>query len=173
MIDVIRDAVHLFAECLAASGDSFAIHGFSSRRREHVRFNCIKGFNETYSARVRGRIDDISPGFYTRMGAAIRHATELLSEQPSEKKLLLLLTDGKPNDLDCYEGRHGVEDTRKAIMEARNRGLIPFFITIDEKASQYLPYLFGRHGYAFIRLVEQLPRRLPQLYLTLRGKLLG
>lgn len=173
VIDVIRDSVHLFAESLHASGDQFAIHGFSSRRREHVRFNCIKDFNENYDAKVRGRIADISPGFYTRMGAAIRHATDLLGKQPAQKKLLLLLTDGKPNDLDRYEGRYGVEDTRKAILEARSQGLIPFCITIDEEANQYLPYLFGHQGYTFIRQAEQLPKRLPQLYMTLTGKLLG
>ncbi|MBN0989221.1 nitric oxide reductase activation protein NorD [Amphritea pacifica] len=171
IIDVIRDAVHLFAESLHASGDQFAIHGFSSRRRQHVRFNCIKAFNETYDAGIRGRIADMSPGFYTRMGAAIRHATELLSHQAAEKKLLLILTDGKPNDLDRYEGRHGVEDTRKAIQQARCQGLIPFCITIDDDASQYLPYLFGGQGYTVIRQAEQLPKRLPQLYMTLTGKL--
>ncbi|GGK85257.1 nitric oxide reductase activation protein NorD [Amphritea balenae] len=173
VVDVIRDSVHLFAESLHASGDQFAIHGFSSRRRQHVRFNCIKDFHESYNAKIRGRIADISPGFYTRMGAAIRHATDLLGKQSAQKKLLLLLTDGKPNDLDRYEGRHGVEDTRKAILEARNQGLIPFCITIDEEANQYLPYLFGRQGYTFIRQAEQLPKRLPQLYMTLTGKLLG
>ncbi|WP_432471063.1 nitric oxide reductase activation protein NorD [Amphritea sp. HPY] len=173
VIDVIRDSLHLFAESLHASGDQFAIHGFSSRRRQHVRFNCIKDFDETYNAQVRGRIADISPGFYTRMGAAIRHATELLGKQPAQKKLLMILTDGKPNDLDRYEGRHGVEDTRKAILEARNQGLIPFCITIDEAANQYLPYLFGRQGYTFIRKADQLPKRLPQLYMTLTGTLLG
>lgn len=171
VIDVIRDSVHLFAESLHASGDQFAIHGFSSRRRQHVRFNCIKEFNETYDAGIRGRIADMSPGFYTRMGAAIRHATELLSHQAAEKKLLLILTDGKPNDLDRYEGRHGVEDTRKAIQQARSQGLIPFCITIDADASQYLPYLFGVQGYTVIRQAEQLPKRLPQLYMTLTGKL--
>lgn len=173
VIDVIRDAVYLFAESLHASGDQFAIHGFSSRRRDHVRFNCIKEFQETYGGAVRGRIADIAPGFYTRMGAAIRHATVKLGQQPAQKKLLLLLTDGKPNDLDRYEGRHGIEDTRKAILEARNQGLIPFCITIDEQASEYLPYLFGRQGYTFIRQADQLPKKLPQLYMTLTGQLLG
>lgn len=173
VIDVIQDSLHLFAESLHASGDRFAIHGFSSRRRQHVRFNTIKSFDESYGPEVRGRIADISPGFYTRMGAAIRHATHLLGQQPAQKKLLLLLTDGKPNDLDRYEGRHGVEDTRKAILEARNQGLVPFCITIDEAANQYLPYLFGRQGYTFIRRADQLPKRLPQLYMTLTGNLLG
>ncbi len=173
VIDVIRDSLYLFAESLSGSGDRFAIHGFSSRKRKHVRFNQIKSFEENYGAAIRGRIDDIKPGFYTRMGAAIRHATELLAKQPGEKKLLMLLTDGKPNDLDRYEGRYGIEDTRMAIVEARQQGLIPFCITIDEEASQYLPYLFGRQGYTLIRKADQLPQRLPQLYITLTDKLSG
>ncbi len=172
VIDVIRDSLYLFSESLHASEDQFAIHGFSSRRREHVRFNCLKDFGETYNDTVRGRIADISPGFYTRMGAAIRHASVLLAKQPAEKKLLLIVTDGKPNDLDRYEGRHGIEDTRKAIQEARSQGLVPFCITIDEQANQYLPYLFGRQGYTFIHRATELPKKLPQLYLKLTGKLL-
>ncbi|MEH6627977.1 MAG: VWA domain-containing protein [Motiliproteus sp.] len=173
VIDVIRDSLYLFAESLSGSGDRFAIHGFSSKKRHHVRFNQIKNFDESYGATVRGRIEDIKPGFYTRMGTAIRQATELLSEQPGDKKLLLLLTDGKPNDLDRYEGRYGIEDTRMAIIEARNKGLVPFCITIDKEANQYLPYLFGQKGYTQIRKADQLPQRLPQLYMNLTDKLSG
>ena len=173
IIDVIRDSLYLFAESLSGSGDRFAIHGFSSRKRQHVRFNQIKDFEESYNATIRGRIEDIKPGFYTRMGAAIRQSTELLSNQPGQKKLLMILTDGKPNDLDRYEGRYGIEDTRMAIIEARQQGLVPFCITIDEEANQYLPYLFGRQGYTLIRKAEQLPQKLPQLYITLTEKLGG
>ncbi len=82
-------------------------------------------------------------------------------------KLLLILTDGKPNDLDYYEGRYGIEDTRMAIIEARKAGLIPFCITIDEEAEDYLPYLFGRGHYTLIRRAAELPSKLPQLYARL------
>ncbi len=77
------------------------------------------------------------------MGAAIRQSTRLLKEQDSERRLLMILTDGKPNDLDKYEGRYGIEDTRQAIREARELGLQPFCVTIDSKANDYLPHLFG------------------------------
>jgi nitric oxide reductase NorD protein len=167
VIDVIRDSLLLFAESLAATGDSFAMYGFSSRRRDPVRFHQLKSFAEPYTNGVRGRISVIKPGYYTRMGAAIRHASRLLAEQPAGRRLLLLLTDGKPNDLDKYEGRYGIEDTRHALGQARELGLQPFCVTVDQKAGEYLPHLFGSGGYVVIHKPSQLPRELPLLYARL------
>ncbi|KRT56529.1 Nitric oxide reductase activation protein [endosymbiont of Ridgeia piscesae] len=167
VIDVIRDALFLFAESLSATGDRFGIYGFSSRKRDPVRFHQLKTFDENYNAAIRGRIDAIKPGYYTRMGAAIRHSTNLLKAQPSERRLLLILTDGKPNDLDKYEGRFGIEDTRQAIREARELGLQPFCVTIDTKANDYLPHLFGSGSYVVIHKPSQLPKELPLLYARL------
>jgi nitric oxide reductase NorD protein len=164
VIDVIRDSLFLFSEALSATGDRFALHGFSSLRRGHVRFHRLKDFGEHYNGEVRGRIAAIKPGYYTRMGAAIRHASASLARQKSQQRLLLLLTDGKPNDLDHYEGRYGIEDTRMALMEARKQGLRPFCVTIDREANDYLPHLFGAGSYAVIRQPEDLPRELPLLY---------
>jgi len=167
VIDVIRDSLYLFSEALSVSGDRFALHGFSSRNRNHIRFYNIKGFDDSYNNDVRGHIDAIRPGYYTRMGTAIRYATQLLEQETSSQKLLLILTDGKPNDLDKYEGRYGIEDTRQAILEAEKKGLQPFCVTIDEKAEDYLPYLFGKNAYMLIKNAQQLPAKLPQLYLRL------
>ncbi len=167
IIDVVRDSLYLFSEALSASGDRFALHGFSSRNRNHVRFYNIKAFGDTYDNNIRGHIEAIKPGYYTRMGAAIRHASQLLAKEASSQKLLLILTDGKPNDLDKYEGRYGIEDTRMAVLEAEKLGLQPFCVTIDEKAEDYLPYLFGSRSYVLIRNAEELPRKLPLLYLRL------
>jgi nitric oxide reductase NorD protein len=167
IVDVIRDSLFLFAESLAGTGDRFGMYGFSSRYRDHVRFQHIKDFDERYDGAVRGRIDAIKPGYYTRMGAAIRHASALLGKQPANRRLLLILTDGKPNDLDHYEGRHGIEDTRHAIHEARLAGLQPFCVTVDQRAGDYLPHLFGSNGYVQIRRPSELPRRLPLLYMQL------
>lgn len=164
VIDVIRDSLLLFSEALTATGDSFALYGFSSLKRSHVRFHYIKGFEEKYSGQVRGRITAIKPGYYTRMGAAIRQASSLLVQQKKRQRLLLILTDGKPNDLDQYEGRYGIEDTRVALIEARRLGLRPFCVTIDTEASDYLPHLFGAGGYVVIRNPEDLPKELPLLY---------
>jgi len=167
VIDVIRDSLYLFAESLAATGDQFAMLGFSSRRRDPVRVHDLKAFDERYGAAVRGRIRAIKPGYYTRMGAAIRHATELLAARPAGRRLLLLLSDGKPNDLDKYEGRYGIEDTRHAVQQARRLGLTPFCVTIDERGNDYLPHLFGTGGYVVIRRPSELPSRLPLLYARL------
>lgn len=167
IIDVIRDTLYLFSEALTATGDRFALYGFSSRYRQHVRMNWLKGFNETYNASVRGRLAAIRPGYYTRMGAAIRYASQVLQRQQATKRLLLILTDGKPNDLDHYEGRYGAEDTRQAIREARKAGLSPFCVTIDDEAGEYLPHIFGSGGFVVIRRPSELPRRLPSLYAQL------
>ena len=164
VIEVISDSLLLFGEALSAVGDDFALYGFSSLRRQQVRLQELKSFRQRYSDETRGRILALKPGYYTRMGAAIRQATRQLAERKQRRKLLLLVTDGKPNDLDLYEGRYGVEDTRQAVLEARREGLLPFCITIDQEAGDYLPYMFGANGYTLIREPAQLPTRLPQLY---------
>lgn len=164
VIEVIIDSLLLFGEALSAVGDHFALYGFSSLRRQKVRMLELKTFAQRYNDDTRGRIQALKPGYYTRMGAAIRQATKQLESCKQRRKLLLLVTDGKPNDIDLYEGRYGVEDTREAVMEARSKGLLPFCITIDQEAGDYLPYMFGANGFTLIHQPEQLPTRLPQLY---------
>jgi nitric oxide reductase NorD protein len=167
VIDVIRDSLLLFGEALLATGDRFALCGFSSVKRSNVRFHRLKDFDQRLDDRARGRIMAIKPGYYTRLGAAIRHATALLERQPAARRILLILSDGKPNDLDLYEGRYGIEDTRVAVIEARNRGVVPFCVTIDREGASYLPHLFGPAGFAVIRQPDELPARLPMFYAQL------
>lgn len=167
VIDVIRDALLLFGEALRATGDAFALCGFSSVKRQQVRFHRLKDFSEPFDDRVRGRVQAIRPGYYTRLGAAIRRASLLLEAQPASRRILLILSDGKPNDLDLYDSRYGIEDTRAAIQEARRRGLLPFCLTIDRDGAAYLPHLFGPQGYAVLRRPEELPLRLPAFYAQL------
>ena len=167
IIDVIRDSLLLFAEAMSATGDRFGLYGFSSLKRSNIRFHLIKDFSKRYDAHARGRILALKPGYYTRMGAAIRQASRILIEQPASRRLLLLISDGKPNDLDHYDSRYGIEDTRMAIHEARRLGLQPFCVTIDREGGEYLPYLFGPAGFTVIRKPEDLPSRLPLLYAQL------
>ncbi len=164
IIDLIRDALYVFGEALSAVGDPFAIWGFSSVRRHNVRMQHIKSFEDRWNTAVCNRVGAIRPGYYTRMGAAIRHATAQLEQRSERKRLLMLLTDGKPNDLDIYEGRYGLEDTRHAIHEARLAGLTPFCVTIDADAHDYLPQIFGKQGYAMMRHPQDLVHQLTKAW---------
>ena len=114
-----------------------------------------------------GRIGALKPGFYTRMGAAIRYATQILAKRPEALRLLMILSDGKPNDVDHYEGRYGIEDTRMSLNAARQEGVRPFCVTIDKEGRGYLPHLFGPSGYTILRNPAELPARLPGLYAQL------
>ena len=167
VIDVIRDSLMLFAEALQATGDRYGLYGFSSLKRSHVRFHPLKEFGAPLDAAARGRIAAIRPGYYTRMGAGLRQATRLLERQPQAMRLLLLLSDGKPHDIDHYEGRYGIEDTRMALIEARRLGIRPFCVTIDREGADYLPHLFGPAGFTVLRRPDELPARLPELYAQL------
>lgn len=164
VVDIIQDALLLFAESLSVTRDRFALYGFSSLNRQKVRLYRLKQFAERYTDTTRGRILTMRPGYYTRMGAAIRYSSQLLEREHTQQKLLLLLTDGKPNDLDIYEGRYGLEDTRMALHEARKRGIKAFCVTIDDKAEDYLPRLFGQNNWVLVRNAAELPRKLPMLY---------
>lgn len=167
VVDVIRDSLMLFAEALGETGDRFALYGFSSLKRGHVRFHELKAFERPYDDLARGRVHAIRPGYYTRLGAAIRQSTALLAKQPCKQRLLLILSDGKPHDLDLYEGRYGIEDTRQSIHEAREQGIRPFCVTIDREGASYLPHVFGAHGFTLLRRADELSQRLPLLYAQL------
>ncbi len=167
IIDVIKDSLMVFSEALEKLEDKFAIYTFSSLQNKKVYFNIIKNFKDKYDTLIRGRIDSIKPQYYTRMGAAIREATKILDKQQSTNKLLLIISDGKPNDEDRYDGRYGIEDTKKALQEIKKKGITPFCITIDLDAKEYLSYLFGRNGYAIVRDGEKLPKVLTEVYINL------
>jgi hypothetical protein len=157
------------AQSLTACGDEHAILTFSSHRRQRVEVCTVKEFSQPLNARVLRRIQALRPGRYTRMGAALRHATAQLKDRPHTHRLLLVLTDGKPNDTDHYEGRHAVEDTRMAVLEARRAGLKLFGVTVDEKGRDYLPFIFGPGAYAIFPHVGRLSAALPALYRQLTG----
>jgi nitric oxide reductase NorD protein len=167
VIDMIQDSLMVFAESLQRLEDKFAVYAFSSIKNKKVNFHIIKNFKEKYSDLVRGRIDVLKPGYYTRLGAAVRESAKILDTQQSANKLLLILSDGKPNDVDKYDGRYGIEDTKKAIEEVKQKGIVPYCITIDVEAKEYLPYLFGRNSYAVIRDAKKLPQVLTEIYMNL------
>ena len=167
IIDVIKDSLMVFSEALEKLQDKFAIYTFSSLQNKKVYFSIIKNFKDKYNDLIRGRIDTIRPEYYTRMGAAIRESAKILEKQQSANKLLLIISDGKPNDEDRYDGRYGIEDTKKAIEEVKQKGITPFCITVDLDAKEYLGYLFGRNGYAVVRDGQKLPKVLTEVYINL------
>jgi nitric oxide reductase NorD protein len=167
IIDVIKDGLMVFSEALEKLNDKFAIYSFSSLQNKKVYFNIIKNFKDKYSDLIRGRIDAMQPYYYTRLGAAIRESAKILDKQQSTNKLLLIISDGKPNDEDRYDGRYGIEDTKKAIEEVKKKGITPFCITIDLEAKEYLSYLFGRNGFAIVRDGQKLPKIIPEVYINL------
>ncbi|MGQ9366656.1 nitric oxide reductase activation protein NorD [Azospirillum sp. ST 5-10] len=164
VLDVEREALLALSAGLAACGDQHGVFTFTSRRRDWVRVQAVKDFDEPHGPAVARRIQALRPGWYTRMGAAVRHVTARLAERPNRQKLLILLTDGKPNDVDHYEGRYGIEDTRVAIRAARKAGVAVFGITVDAEARDYVPALFGRGAYAIFPHANRLTTALPALY---------
>ncbi len=167
IIDVIKDGLMVFSEALEKLNDQFAIYSFSSLQNKKVYFNIIKNFKDRYSDLIRGRIDTMQPQYYTRLGAAIRESAKILDKQQASNKLLLIISDGKPNDEDRYDGRYGIEDTKKAIEEVKKKGITPFCITVDLDAKEYLSYLFGRNGFAVVRDGQKLPKVIPEVYINL------
>ena len=157
IIDVEREALLSLSLALDAAGDRHAVLSFSGEGPQRVVVRTVKRFGERHNETVARRIAGLEPERYTRAGAALRHASRLLALQPARHRLLLLLSDGKPNDVDEYEGRYGVEDMRQAVIEARTAGLSPFCLTIDRQASAYLPRIFGPHHYALLQRPERMP----------------
>ncbi|MBE9528623.1 MAG: hypothetical protein IME99_05240 [Proteobacteria bacterium] len=165
VIDHEKEALVVLSEAMERLEDRYAVCGFSGKGRKGCRFYRIKSFKEEYgSTEVKQRIGGLIPHQYTRMGPAIRRATEVLSNEKSKMKLLFILSDGKPNDIDEYEGRYGVEDTRMAIKEAEGLNIVPFCLTIDLAGRDYLQRIFGKKNHAILPSVESLTRKLPELY---------
>ncbi len=169
VIDIEREALAALAWGLDACGDDFAIHAFSSLKRDRVYVQSCKDFPEPMGPIVEERIGALRPGFYTRLGAAIRHCSAELAGQAKKRRLLLVITDGKPNDLDHYEGHHGIEDTRMAVREARRAGQSVFDVTIDRSARAWFARMFGRGGFSVIPHPDRLADALPLLYRELVG----
>jgi nitric oxide reductase NorD protein len=169
LVDRVRAGVLLFAESLEEVGDSYSIAGFCSKYRDNVSYYMIKDFDEPFSPDVRSQIGGMSGRLATRMGAAIRHATASFDGIESRRRLLLILSDGRPEDYDDGGDRRYLhEDTRMAVKEAVSKGVHPFCITVDTMANQYLPQIFGKGHYLVLDHINSLPNKLPEIYFRLR-----
>jgi nitric oxide reductase NorD protein len=157
VIDVEREALLLVCIALEGMAQPYCVLAFSGEGPQAVVVRSVKRFDAPYDASVAQRIAGLEPEHYTRAGAALRHASALLMREAAAHRLLLVLSDGKPNDIDDYEGRYGVEDMRQAVTEAKLQGISPFCLTIDRQAANYLPSVFGANQYALLPRPELLP----------------
>ncbi|MEW6078865.1 MAG: VWA domain-containing protein [Thermodesulfobacteriota bacterium] len=168
VLDVEKEALVLFCEALSVTGDSFAIAGFSGTGRLGVDYFQIKSFDEPINDDVRRRIGMISPQRNTRMGAAIRHATARFTDMTARTRLLIIISDGFPNDID-YKRDYALADTRRSLLEARTKGIIVHSITINIAGDSKLDDLYGRVRHSVISDVRELPDRLVRIYGRLTG----
>ncbi len=166
ILELSQEAVSLLAWTIQGVGDEFAIAGFSSNTRHEVRYQHIKGYSEPWGEEVKGRLAAMEAGYSTRMGVALRHAAHYLQARKADKKLLLILTDGEPSDIDVEDERLLIEDSHKAVQELDQMGIYTHCINLDPKADEYVADIFGQH-YTVIDHVERLPERLPQLFVAL------
>ena len=173
IVDLEKESAVLLVEALEAIGDAYGIYGFSGYGRENVEFYVVKDLDEPFGDRVRRRIAKIEPVRSTRMGPAIRHATHKLALHEAKVRILVLVSDGRPQDhgygRDRTEKDYAVHDTKQALIEARRAGITPFLITVDKDGHDYLKQMCDDIGYEVVADIEQLPRRLTTLYRALAG----
>ena len=167
VLDLSREAAALLAEALDKVGDPFAIHGFDSNGRHDVEYYRIKDFDESYSDKTKARLAGMTGQLSTRMGAALRHAGSLLNQRASQKKMVLLLTDGEPADNDVRDPQYLRFDTKKAVEELARSGIHTFCLSLDPYADQYVSNIFGVKNYLVLDNVRRLPEKLPALYLSM------
>jgi nitric oxide reductase NorD protein len=162
--DAERESLILLCQALEILGDQYAIYGFSGMTRNRCEVYKIKTFEQDYDRDVRARISGLRPQDYTRMGVTIRHLTHILNKIEAKTRILITLSDGKPDDYDGYRGDYGIEDTRQALLEARHTGIHPFCITIDTEASDYLPHMYGHASFVVVDEVRKLPLKVADIY---------
>jgi nitric oxide reductase activation protein len=166
ILELSQEAVSLLAWAIDKLGDPFAIGGFHSNTRHDVRYLHVKGYSERWDDEVKGRLAAMKAQYSTRMGAAMRHAAHYLENQKAEKKLMLILTDGQPADVDTKDERILIEDARQAVKELDTKGIYAYCINLDPKADEYVSDIFGKQ-YTVVDNIQRLPERLPELFMAL------
>lgn len=169
VIGLTREAAALMATAVSNIGDPFALHGFSSDGRHDVRYYRLKDFEARWDDEAKARLAGLKGGYSTRMGAALRHAGSHLLRQPQRRKLLLLVTDGEPADIDERDPQYLRHDAKKAVEELATRGVHTFCLTLDPNADRYVSRIFGPNGFTVVDKVGRLPERLPMLFAELTG----
>lgn len=167
VIDVEKQVSILFGEILNEYNIDFSIDCFYSKTRNHSSYVSIKGFDESWNA-TKVRVGAIEPNGYTRIGAALRHSGALLKKRETKNKWVILISDGKPNDYDKYEGSYGVNDIKQALRELNEQNINSYALAIEAQAKYYLPQMFGQNHYQILTSPVELLKSLVQLYEKIR-----
>ena len=167
VLELTREAATLVSTAINGIGDPFALHGFASDGRHDVHYYRFKDFNQNFDDEAKARLDGMKGGLSTRMGAAMRHAGHHLLKQPERRKLLLLVTDGAPADIDERDPQHLRHDTKKAVEELYSQGILSYCLTLDPNADTYVKRIFGANNYTVVDHVDRLPEKLPTLFASL------
>ncbi len=167
VINLAKEATALLAHAMDKLGDNFAIHGFDSNGRTDVEYFRFKEFDEPYGQDARARLAGMKGQLSTRMGTALRHAGHFLRNRRAAQKLILLLTDGEPHDIDVHDKRYLMFDAKRAVEDQRRYGIATFCLSLDHKADEYVARIFGNRNYLVLDELRRLPEKLPSLYLRL------
>lgn len=167
VLELAREATVLLADALDKIGDPFALHGFDSNGRHDIEYFRFKDFGAPYDDKAKSRLAGMRGELSTRMGAAIRHAGSILQRQPSNKKLLLVVTDGEPADNDVRDPQYLRFDAKKSVEELARNGIATYCLSLDPGADQYVSRIFGAKNYMVVDHVQRLPEKLPLLYMGL------
>jgi len=167
VLQLAREATVLLADAMARIGDSFAIHGFSSNGRHDVGYYRFKDFDRPYGETAKSRLAGMTAQLSTRMGTALRHAGTFLKDRRAHKKLILLVTDGEPSDIDVHDDRYLMFDAKKAVEENVRHGIFTYCMSLDPRADRYVARIFGVRNYLVLDNLQRLPEKLPLLYMGL------
>ncbi len=163
IIDVAKEVSILFGEVLHEYNIDFSIASFHSHTRNHIQYNIAKEFHETWQS-AKFKIGAIQPSGYTRIGGALRHAARTFEKSQAKNKWLILLSDGKPNDYDTYEGRYGVQDVKQSLHELKQVNVNSYAFAIEAQAKYYLPQMFGQNHYQILSSPDLLFHSLVRLF---------
>lgn len=169
VLQLTREAATLVSTAIDGIGDPFALHGFASDGRHDVQYYRFKDFHQNYDDDAKSRLAGMKGGLSTRMGAALRHAGSHLLKQQERRKLILLVTDGEPADIDETDPQHLRHDTKKAVEELYGTGVLTYCLTLDPNADTYVKRIFGENNYTIVDNVDRLPEKLPTLFASLTG----
>lgn len=167
VLQLTREAATLVSTAIEGIGDPFAIHGFASDGRHDVQYYRFKDFNQHFDDDAKSRLAGMKGGLSTRMGAALRHAGSHVLKQQEQRKLILLVTDGEPADIDVRDPQHLRFDTKKAVEELYSSGILTYCLTLDANADDYVKRIFGQNNYTIVDNVDKLPEQLPTLFASL------